>query len=56
MLEIWQKPYYAYGGGVSFNTAGSLSTALQWKLSHRNFQFPRTLNNIIKVAFYDTFP
>ena len=30
------------GGVISFNTAGSLSTALLWKLSRRNFQFPRT--------------
>ena len=32
--------------GISSNTAGSLSTALLWKLSHRNFQFPRTWNYI----------
>ena len=43
-------------GGVSFNTAGSLSTALLWKLSRRNVQFPRTWNNIKKVTFQNTFP
>ena len=32
------------GGGVSFNTAGSLSTALLWKLSRRMW------NNIKKVT------
>ena len=33
-------------GGISFNTAGSLSTAVLWKVSLGKLQFPRTLNNI----------
>ena len=52
-----QRIFSVYqGGGVSFNTAGSLSTALLWKLSRRNVQFPRTWNNIKKVTFQNTFP
>ena len=40
-----------YQGGISFDIAGSLSTALLWKLSRRNLQFPLTWNNILKVTY-----
>ena len=34
------------GGGISFNTAGSISTSVMWKLSPGKLPFPRTWNNI----------
>ena len=40
--------YIKTRGGISFNTAGSFSTALLWKLSPGKLQFPRTLNNIAR--------
>ena len=43
--------YIKTRGGISFNTAGSFSTALLWKLSPGKLQFPRTLNNIEMVIF-----
>ena len=38
-------------GVNSFNTAGSLSISWLWKLSLRDFLFPRTWKNIKKVTF-----
>ena len=39
------------GGGVSFHTAGPISTAVMWKLSLGKLQFRRTWNTIQKVTF-----
>ena len=60
IIHTWEKSsiklsYCTCRGGISFNTAGSLSTALLWKSSRRSFLFPRTLNNIKKGTFYNTF-
>ena len=54
-LEKSDEEYFTHfpgnRGGISFDTAGSLSTALLWKMSRRNFQFPHTWNNIEMVIF-----
>ena len=36
---------YPFQGGISFNTAGSISTSWMWKLSPGKLPLPRTWNN-----------
>ena len=47
--EDWPPTYQ---GGISFNTAGSISTSVMWKLSPGKLPFPRTWNTIEMVIFY----
>ena len=44
------------GGGISFNTGGSISTSWMWKLSPGKLPFPRTWNNKEMDIFLYTFP
>ena len=45
-IELWASIIHIQGGGISFNTAGSISKSWMWKLSPGKLPFPRTWTNI----------